>query len=305
MTYSVLERAYSLRNQWRQPGAPSMGMRKAFDLATKNSCVVVYSYSGRIFGSAACTRDDSIVVEESHESDIGLRDVQEAVVRFSRSQAEVYHADPDCGGGQEFRPVVARIGTARRSSAVKRRHRVTDPVGYWLAGYREDGGYIVLDRTLYAGECDAAPEDAAYAAHDLARTAAEREAEYENGWSRGAQAREELGAAHDALGDALDYVSDLRRAEYHLAQSRRTLRTAGADDEYCASNIALVQRVIRDKRARAIQDARAAWQSACATWSDAAPGRRDAAQYAAGWRDGARISGDDSWIVVRREAPRT
>jgi hypothetical protein len=63
--------------------------------------------------------------------------------------------------------------------------------------------------------------------------------------------------------------------------------------------------VIRDKRARAIQDARAAWQSACATWSDAAPGRRDAAQYAAGWRDGARISGDDSWIVVRREAPRT
>jgi hypothetical protein len=165
-------------------------------------------------------------------------------------------------------PHTARIGTARRDA------RTGERFGIWLSGYLEtDSGYFVLDR-VHTGECDSVPDDARRAADDAARRAAEDEAEYQDGWQHGREARDAIDDAAKDLGEAIDaarkYRRETREAVAAARSAMRGARTGFIPPGVWRAEIARA-RAAKEARVATIAEARKAWAAAWDAAREACP----------------------------------
>lgn len=213
---------------------------------------------------------ETIALDDA-EANATLRSIDSAPCVW-RDECDSYRHSEWQGRDEGFAPIVARIGNARRAADGTRE-------GAFIAGYRElECGYVVLDvaRVFWAEVNDSSPDtsEVAHAAHAMARRAAEREAEYQEGWQCGREAADALNQAADERSQAIA-KSALHRAAMRerIAYARSAARASwlGHLAPHVWRDAMREARAERDARRVILESGREDWRDAMRAAEDAAP----------------------------------
>lgn len=320
----MLRLALSHRRAWSFPGAPLVPLRVAMDSAQRRAATLAReggagAYPGGVFGMFREAPQDRatrwIPDSPAALAPFRVRSVTDASASESRCRDESRHGYTTESGCTRV-PVVGRVGTARRRfmrwrDGFNGLREGVETCGAWIAGYREDmgGGIAWNTREVFWGEPDSPPDEAEREAHDMARRAAEDEAEYDSAWQEGRAARDSWDEARGDLSAAVAAGRNMRnRCRELVAAARILARAAGQGHAKPGAWRAIMEsaRDESDRRHMNAASARAAWAKACDALRDAAPSRRDESSVADAWRDGASVSfdGGDS-LLLAKLAPRS